>query len=108
MQAEQSQLCEPLRTGEMHQALSHLCGPSVGSLLLAVRGLANGHLEGDLPKKTTGKANKKTPMFTQTMGLKEHLQAAREGGQVNVLLCNLHTTLIAGDFDFHNHFNSRI
>lgn len=73
----------------------------------AVRDLAYSHLEGDLPKKQHKKQNKKTPMFAQTMGLEEHLQAAREGGQVNVLLRNLHTTLTGDDFDSHNNFNSR-
>lgn len=46
-------------------------------------------------------------MFAQTMGLEEHLQAAREEGQVNVFLCNLYNTLTGEDFDSHNHFNSR-
>lgn len=72
----------------------------------AVREPAYSHLERDLPKKQHKKRNK-TPMFAQMMGLEEHLQAAREGGQINVLLCNLHTTLTGDDFDSHKNFNSR-
>lgn len=45
--------CMSLSSQEMHQSLSHPHGPSVGSVLLALRGLAIGHLEGDLPKKPT-------------------------------------------------------